>query len=568
MDNTTNALIVLVVAIIALGALWFFVRREFHHTKPLVLRRSTPPSSVLPLPSPSAGARLVCVQGPVTGHTFPLRGTRETIGRVRDNSIIVEGMLVSRHHAQILPRGGQYVLLDQESTNGTYVNDRRIVEHVLQPGDRVQIGETVFVFQVGAEAIVRPVSPMPTAAPAPAPSVPSVVGRDLKTYRITETIGSGGAATVYKGISLIDQSPVAIKILHETDPIIREKFEQEGRIGLRLQHPHIARIYHYGESTGTYYIVMELVDGGSLRQQLTHGRPVPLNRVQAVIGQTCEALSYAHSRNVIHRDVKPENILFSTRDGVKMVDFGIAKLTTAGTKTAEGILIGTPFYMSYEQAKGVEVTPASDIYSLGVVLYEMLTGQWPFEGEPLVVIYKHLTENPLPPRRINPAIPVGIETVVMRALDKNARRRYQTAMEMAAALGYQPGAPTAVQPVGGLTTMPPQGGNLPVVSPPQPVSPPPRARVPRLVVIQGRTKGKVFELTQEVVTLGRNEIDASDLVISRQHLRVIRQGEHFWLEDTGSKNGTFVNGVRMMGRTMLRTGVVIQVGQTLLSFQG
>jgi serine/threonine protein kinase len=252
-----------------------------------------------------------------------------------------------------------------------------------------------------------------------------------------------------------------------------------------------------------------------------------------------------------------------------MVDFGIAKLTTAGTKTAEGILIGTPYYMSYEQAKGVEVTPASDIYSLGVVLYEMLTGQWPFEGAPLTVIYKHLMENPIPPRLINPAIPVGIETVVMRALDKNARQRYQSAMEMASALGYQyqPGAQISVPPGGGLTTMPPQGGNLAAISPPQPISPPPRTRAPRLVVIAGGMKGKVFELTQEVVTLGRNDIDANDLVISRQHLRVIRQGEHFWLEDTGSTNGTFVNGVRMMGRTMLRTGLVIQVGQTLLSFQ-
>ncbi|MDE3089106.1 MAG: protein kinase [Chloroflexota bacterium] len=511
---------------------------------------------------------MVCIQGPTTGKEFALQAAAETIGRAGDNRIVVDGMMISRHHAQVSLRNGQYVLVDLNSTNGVYVNGQRIAEWTLRSGDRIQIGDSVFVFQGGAQTEQPPpvrVAPTPPPAPPPARDLTT----ELRSYQITEKIGSGGSATVYKGVSVLTRTPVAIKILHTAaDPFLQKKFVEEGKLGVALQHPHIARVFNYGEEDGLYFIVMEYVDGGSLRQRLEKHVPSSIDFVRAVIGQTCEALSYSHKHGVIHRDVKPENIMLSKQDRVKMVDFGIAKFTSAATKTSDGILICTPYYMSYEQAAGMPVVPASDIYSLGVVLYEMLTGEWPFTGEAMTVVHKHLTQKPVPPRHINSAISPQIETVVMRALEKDVRRRYQDTLEMARALGYQPEAPVEIPPpVPNLPTspLPKQGpGQMP---PPQVAPPSPRAGVPRLVVMLASARSKEIGLTQATVSLGRAEIDPNDIQISRQHLRLTQPGNQVWLEDAGSRNGTFVNGERILGRILLRPGNMIQVGNTMLRFE-
>lgn len=514
--------------------------------------------------SVSLSPRLVCIGGPFKGNEFPLDSNGATLGRAPDNGIVIEGVLVSRYHAQVVKRDGQYFLVDRNSTNGTRVNGHRIVDQALQRGDRIEIGNAVFVFQVGVPVEpVRQVSSTPEVQAAP--SFVSSIARGYESYHITGTIGSGGAATVYKGVSSIDQSTVAIKVLHAKDPFIRQKFREEGELGLALQHPHIARVYHYGESNGDYYIVMEYVDGGSLRQRLIPNKPCALDFIRLVIGQTCEALAFSHNHNVIHRDVKPENILLAAHGGgVKVADFGIAKLGTTSTKTSEGILVGTPYYIPYEQASGDEVSAASDIYSLGIVLYEMLTGQWPFTGEAIAVLKKHLTENPVLPRQINPAIPSDIETVVMRTLEKDARRRYQNALDLARDLGYKPWEQLNVSPVNTLTTLPPQtvGPSYPIK--PRQNTPPPRGGQARLVVIVDNVRSKEIPLTSELLALGRAEINVNDVVISRQHLRVIYQDGQFWVEDANSVNGTFVNGRRISARTVLQPGDVIQAGRTML----
>ncbi|MBI4785457.1 MAG: protein kinase [Chloroflexi bacterium] len=356
----------------------------------------------------------------------------------------------------------------------------------------------------------------------------------MRTYQIAETIGSGGAERVFKGVSLIDHAPVAIKVLHSPDPYIRQKFREEGEIGFRLRHPHIVHIYEYGEEADTYYIIMEYVDGGSLRHRLVTGAPASFDFVRSVIGQTCEALAYSHNYRVIHRDIKPENILFSSSGGVKVTGFGRAESTSATTKTSEGIVIGTAYYIPYEQAAGEEVTPASDIYSLGIVLYEMLTGEWPFTGAPLQVIDKHLNQKPIPPRQLNPNIPPEIETAVMRALEKDPRRRYQNAMHLARDLGYQPA---------------------------------PGTWHPWLVVISGGADGKRIPLNQAVVAMRRSDIDPNDPLISRgRHFRVIQQDGQFYVEDEGSRHGTYLNGKRIEGRAAMRSGDMIQVGRTMLRF--
>ncbi len=502
-----------------------------------------------------SNARLVWLQGQGAGQEFSLRNSSLRIGRSKENDVALDGLMVSRFHAEIRLQDGYFVLRDLESTNGSYVNDQRIAEHVLEPGDQIQIGENLLVFQWDARQKSRShLTPAVSAMPA-VPLTPAVRQYDLKTYQMTHTIGSGGAATVFRGVSLIDHSTVAIKILHESDPYIREKFVQEGEIGKSLMHPRIAKIIHYGEAEGVLYIIMEYIDGGSLRQRLSHGRPTALDFTRAVIGQTCEALAYAHSRNVIHRDIKPENILLSTEGGVKLVDFGIAKLTTASSKTSTGIRLGTPYYMSYEQACGLTVTPTSDIYALGIVLYEMLTGQWPFQGQPLEVIHKHMTETPVPPRHFNPNVPPEMEAALMRALDKKAERRFQNAMDFARAIGYQPNIKISVAPLM-LGDSVRQGANVSG-----------SLAQPRFLIIAGRNRGRAIPLYSGGVVLGRNDLDPDDQRISRKHLQIGEHSGEFTVQDLDSMNGTFVNGQRITTTVRLRENDKIQVGQTILQFE-
>lgn len=520
------------------------------------------PSERFPTPSAPNIPLLICLQGPQSGQEFPLTAREFTIGRSADNMLRVEGMLVSRYHAQISFRDGQYVLYDRESTNGTYVNGQRIAHHVLTPGDQIQIGPSVFAFQMQGATPPQLISPPPTPRPAVTPSPPPRV-EALDDYALT-TISRGGMATVYKGISRHDRSTVAIKIFHHTDSYLQSKFEQEGRVGRTLNHPHIARILDYGSKDGTLYIVMEYVDNGSLRDRLQPGQPLPLDFVTSVIGQTCEALSYAHGQGVIHRDIKPENIMFSSQEGVKIVDFGIAKFAREPTRTSAGMIIGTPYYMSYEQAKGQPVDSTSDIYSLGVVLYEMVTGRVPFAGKPLDVVSKHLTEKPTPPRRINSALSPQVETVVMRALEKDRNRRFQTAAEMARVLGYTVAVPS---PAPYVYERPEEKAPRVEVRRRR-FEPEPAAVSVQLAVVGGTGIGKRIPITPPITILRRRDIAPNDLLVSREHARIIQQGRQFWLEDLGSMNGTYLNGRRIFERALLQNGDEIRVGNNVLRFEG
>jgi len=238
-------------------------------------------------------------------------------------------------------------------------------------------------------------------------------------------------ARVYKAVDPQGQT-VALKVLWSSDSYLQEKFVQEGQ--LRLDHPNIIQVYSLGRCDGRPYIVMEFMDGGSLRDRLLPGRPLPLSTAVPIAIQVCDGLYFAHQHGVIHRDVKPENVLFSSAGVAKVGDFGIAKVTAAASHTSAGMIIGTPYYLSYEQAQGEQVMPQSDVYSLGVVLYEMLTGYRPFEGEALTVVHKHLTETPTPPRRRNSALPAEVETIVLRAMEKDVSKRFNSALELREAL--------------------------------------------------------------------------------------------------------------------------------------
>lgn len=569
-NDSSLALVVLLLALVigvTLGLVLIFSRQGRARSKGA--RADPRQNRVTPGTSPNSRAlpRLVGIEGASAGKEFPLDKPQLSIGRASGSDILLDAPLVSRNHALIISANGQYLLIDDGSTNGSYVNEQRVQRHALQSGDRIQFGALLFRFENGSAA--TPAPPVtPIDSPLPSTVEPAPRGYDLQGYRITETIGGGGAATVYKGYSLTNNAPVAVKVLHAADPLIRQKFQVEGLIGKSLRHPHIAEVYDYGDASGTRYIVMEYVDFGSLRQRLAHGRPAPTDFIIAAIGQTCEALSYAHSHNpaVIHRDIKPENILISSRDGIKVVDFGIAKLANAAYKTSTGVRIGTPYYMSPEQARGVDVVPASDVYSLGIVLYEMLTGTWPFEGAPMEVVHKHLTEPPMPPRQIDPAVSPLLEMAVMRALEKRADRRFQDALDFANAIGYRPGMALRIPAVAGLQTA---DRERELTSLPPHVSPPVPALKARLDVYEGASRKRAIPLQNGVLWLGRSEINPADTEISRKHLKVYPINGQLYVEDASSLNGTFLNKQRLAPNkaALLRKGDILQTGKTLMRFE-
>lgn len=511
-----------------------------------------------PLPSPQEAPYLAAIAGPLRGRTFAITSDYFTIGRSTENQLVIEGGLVSRQHALIVRQQGPYVLYDRESTNGTWVNGGRVAQHALQPGDQIQIGPVVFVFQRAGTPVeaqpVRQVEVASVATPSPE-SVAQHVG-GLADYDLTLLPGGeGGAARVYKGVSRRDGSVVAVKVLYKADPYLRTKFEQEGRrIGLLLRHPHITEVYHYGETEDNiFYILMEYVANGSLRQRIRPRVGLPLTEAIRIIGETCDALQFAHSQGIIHRDVKPENILFGARDEVKLADFGIAKLAGARTVTQDGLLIGTPYYMSFEQAKGQPVDARSDVYALGIVLYEMLTGCVPFTGDALTVVHKHLTEMPAPPSRLNSAIPAAVEQVVMRALEKDINRRFNSAEQMARALGY---ATPLSQPR-------PAAEKLPLAYAAK--RPPLRVEPRRLTVLQ---TGAVVPLTGDMTVLHRRDVNPNDGLISRDHARLFHRNDNLWLEDMGSTNGTYLNGQRLFEPALVKPGDEIRLGSTVLRIEG
>lgn len=255
-------------------------------------------------------------------------------------------------------------------------------------------------------------------------------------YRLLEPLGQGGMALVYRAQDLLLERAVAIKVLRDhwaADPEFVSRFLQEARAAARLSHPNIVAIYDVGEDAGRHYIVMEYVEGPSLKEELAQGPLSPWRAVQVGI-QVCAGLEYAHQKGIIHRDIKPHNILLR-RDLAKIVDLGIARALGAATQTQGGEVLGSPHYLSPEQAKGQEATPASDIYSLGVLLYEAATGRPPFQGEsPVATALKHIHEEPLPPRQANGRVPASLEAIILKAMAKEPQQRWRSAAQMGQAL--------------------------------------------------------------------------------------------------------------------------------------
>ena len=257
-------------------------------------------------------------------------------------------------------------------------------------------------------------------------------------YEILEEVGKGGMAYVYKARCHFLNRLVAIKVLKEElsdDKEFVHRFNTEAQAAARISNPHVVSIYDVGFENGLYYIVMEYVDGITLKEYIAEKGVLPWKKAAEFAAQICEGLSAAHKKSVIHRDIKPQNIIMTQGEVLKVTDFGIARATSQATTTTSNSTIGTVHYLSPEQARGGYTNERTDIYSLGVVLYEMLTGRLPFDDNTAIAIaIKHIQEKPVLPRILNSDIPESMQYIVMKALNKEQNLRYATADEFLADL--------------------------------------------------------------------------------------------------------------------------------------
>ncbi|WP_241154435.1 Stk1 family PASTA domain-containing Ser/Thr kinase [Staphylospora marina] len=253
-------------------------------------------------------------------------------------------------------------------------------------------------------------------------------------YEVLSRIGGGGMAVVYKAKDLLLGRYVAIKILSESlsnDSEFIRRFSREAQAAASLSHPNVVNVYDVGRDGYTHYIVMELVEGPTLKQYIQERGPLPPQEAAAIAVQICDGLAHAHDNQIVHRDIKPHNILLGSNGRAKVTDFGIARAASSSTITQTGSVMGSVHYFSPEQARGGVIGEKSDIYSLGIVLYEMLTGEIPFDGDSAISIaLKHLQEIPEDPRTLNPSIPEAMARIVLRALEKDPNKRFASAREM------------------------------------------------------------------------------------------------------------------------------------------
>jgi serine/threonine-protein kinase len=287
-------------------------------------------------------------------------------------------------------------------------------------------------------------------------------------YRVLEKLGEGGMGAVYLAEHVTIEKKVALKVLlhdYARKADLKERFLQEARAAARIGHENIVDITDFGDTPNhSVFFAMEFLEGVDLAQLIrTHG-PIPWARAKPILLQICRALGAAHSKGVIHRDMKPENIYLIEREGrsdfVKLLDFGIAKMSASDREsrlTRTGMIFGTPEYMSPEQAQGNKPDHRVDVYAVGVIMYEMLTGRVPFKADTFMgILTKHIFEQPLPPSQMNPdvVIPVEAERIVLKAMDKEREQRFQSMAEMAAAITSASGRVT--RPTGDISTADPR----------------------------------------------------------------------------------------------------------------
>jgi serine/threonine-protein kinase len=271
---------------------------------------------------------------------------------------------------------------------------------------------------------------------------PPQAGELLDQYHLDDVVARSGMATIFRATDQRSGQQVAIKVPHpevESDPALFDRFRREEEIGRRLDHPGVMKVFPK-EDSDQVYMVMEWVDGKLLRQLLQQERKLPLEQTVSILLQMCDVLEYVHKHDVVHRDLKPENVMIDDRGRIKLIDFGIAASAGARRLTFANFskTMGTPDYISPEQVKGKRGDVRSDIYALGVMLYEMSTGALPFSGpNPFAVMNSRLLNSPVPPRELNPEVSPQLQEIIYRALEREPKNRYASVRELAWDLQHQ-----------------------------------------------------------------------------------------------------------------------------------
>lgn len=407
--------------------------------------------------------------------------------------------------------------------------------------------------------------------------VEDLTGEYFGGYKLEELVGTGGMASIYKGWDETLSRWVAIKVVPiqasgGAEEVLLARFRQEARAIAALRHRNILTIYGYGEEEGWAYIVMEYVPGGSLKDRIKPDQPFTWDKALTVIIPVSQALAFAHERGVIHRDIKPANILMPQDDWPLLADFGLAKMehATRPNLTMPGQVLGTMAYAAPEQIQEGEIDTRVDIYSLAIVLYELLTGRLPFEGETAFdFLMARLTDPPLPLLDANPKVSPLFVPIIDKALAQEPENRYQTMAEFSTDLlqvrdklrgsGAWSAAPSPDQ-----TSMVAPGTaaktkiRLKIVSSGHEIITPDR---PELKI------GRSYKNTVPDIDLG--PYGGSKAGVSRRHGRLLFKDEQWFIEDLGSTNGTFVNGVRIPVQqlTPLKSGDVIRCGQIELELK-
>jgi len=435
----------------------------------------------------------------------------------------------------------------------------------------------------------------------------TLVGKTLDgTYRIEQLLGKGGMGSVYRARDVNLNRDVAIKVMHAHftgDATFRARFLQEARAVANLDHPGIVQVYAFGQDLGQLYIVMDFIRGQTLSawlKRLAEGsKIIALSESLSIVRRVALALHYAHEKGVLHRDIKPSNIMLKPTDPSLgedadlpfqpvLTDFGLAKLAEGGVQTQTGTTMGTPTYMSPEQCMGYEPDRRSDIYSLGILLYELTTGRVPFEAKTLTqAIRMHTQDPPPPPRSINPNLPVDVENIILTALAKDKEDRYPTARDMAEALrdaiAALPGTPTvaptqmdeSASPYVSLMTRLAEESVAPA-APDSDVwrdAPPATQSGAALIVVSsdGQSRRISFGDTG-TVTIGRseaNDVQLPDTAASRHHARVAFDGQTVTVTDLNSTNGTYLQDSRLLPGIShpWPAGVALRIGSHWLKYE-